>query len=338
MGKDNINDDVLRQLVKSIECIPSHREPPTTLASCVNTVSSESSLEESTTLGLCQAAVAFLSLFGIIQWRNDSSFHIGGQVQEYFRQSLLWYLKNGQEIFGDWTRPGVARDISAVSVLDTAPYFVKALEQRRLEISKRNSLEPGFSRTQPVSILLIRADINDEPHFLHQWDMRAEQFQPIGGRQRENQSELETAMRELDEEIVNHQLVNGRDYVLQPINEQPVVRLDISRTYGALTLYKYWFFSVSFKMDVLKLSDQDRWLSLSEMRQGVTKKGRSIASSDRIPQFESAISGGLAAVPISIKVTRTADYLKYVELKPQFFGLSVDLKQFVIDRFRKRRK
>lgn len=326
MSGSGDNDSFLRQITVALECFPSHRESSLTIESYSKLVSSRLSISFEEAKTICQTIVIFLKLFGVMHRHDDNSFNLSEQIPEYFRHSILWYLQNDQTILGNWSRSGAARNVDPANILDGAAYFLKALEQRRVEVSERQSLESGHSRIQSTTILLIRADIHDEPHFLHQWDVRAEQFQLIGGRKRDKESELDTAKRELSEEIANHQLLYGRDYELTLLNEQPVEYADISRTYGALTLYKLWIYSVSFKIDQIKLSDIDRWISLSEMRNGATGKGRLIANPDRVPLIDSSFVGGFTSVPSSIDVIKVVDYLKYIEFKPGFLGLSLDLK------------
>jgi hypothetical protein len=121
-------------------------------------------------------------------------------------------------------------------------------------------------------------------------------------------------------------LINGQDYELTVLNKKPVHALQISQTYGALTAYEFWLHGIKLKITKLQLSEIDRWLSLEEMRAGVTSKGKRIAYSENFRLFEASIPGGMANLPDSISVKQTVNYLDFIEIKPRMFGVSFDVK------------
>lgn len=236
---------------------------------------------------------------------------------------------NHQKLLSNWERKGTAREIKVTNMLEMAPYFLKMMEQRRLELSEREGISAGHSRFQSVALILIKGLEKGEIYFLHQWDTAAEQYQLIGGRQRPNESHFETAKRELHEEIIRHDLVYGRDYELTLLSNpsQPIKALEISRTFGALTAYEFWIYGVKFKFDQLRLSEIDRWISIDEMKKGITNRGSSISDPKLYRFFDASLPSGIEGVPLSINVSQTENYLDFIEMKPKLFGfLTIDIK------------
>lgn len=312
--------------------VSSHRGAPITIDQLTQIVTDSLGCSRSYSEGLVASTLTFLQLMALIEWHENDSFCIPSQIPDYFIHSILWYLEHDQQILSNWDSVGVSREIIGSNLLDKAPYFLKAIEQRRIELSNRLFLEPGYSRIQPGVILLIRTNIGGEPYFLHQWDTKAEQFQLIGGRKRPNEDHLETAKRELAEELTGHDFVYGTDYELAFLNKdrRPMEWSQISRTYGALTHYKLWIYAVKFNIPTLHLSDIDRWISLAEMHDGFTKMDKKkIVNGERLRILETCLQGGLKCIPISINIKHTVNFLSYVEIKLRMFGVSFNLKEFL---------
>lgn len=92
---------------------------------------------------------------------------------------------------------------------------------------------------------------------------------------KDTENHFETAKRELLEELNNYDLIYGKDFILQSLNQNstPLRKLEISRTYGALTSYEFWLYSVKFNITNFNKSHINRWISLNEMRKGMTYDG-----------------------------------------------------------------
>ncbi|MBI5291551.1 MAG: NUDIX hydrolase [Chloroflexi bacterium] len=210
------------------------------------------------------------------------------------------------------------------------------MEQKRIEVSRQNKIDPGYSRLQSIAIVIIRGVDRSKSYFLHQWDSHAEQYQLIGGRQRPGESIVETAKRELQEELGQQDWVYGRDYDLTQLTDQPVAMLALSRTYGALTRYEHWPFHARLMVDSLHLSEIDKWIESDEMRRGVTKTGKRVSSPEQYRLLDAVIPSGLEALHESIKIKQTANWWEYIEIKPNILGLvSVDLKGLAQEWLRK---
>lgn len=218
-----------------------------------------------------------LRLLNMVQ-EVDGYIVLAGQTQTYYRNNLVWYLKNDQYALCNWDRYGTAADtIHLANILGQAPYFLKAFEERRRQLAKDNKLNAEASREQPCSVVLFKAVLNDKMYLLHQWDQKAERYQLIGGKQRSNETPEETATREALEELSQAHLVPGKSlFIGHPLIE-PIEELKISRTYGALTHYKITVFPATLRVDELLTSESDLWISLPEVIAGKTHKNADIA-------------------------------------------------------------
>ena len=207
-------------LIKGIlNAIPSHNDSPKPIEDICLAVPNKSDQNNDMVFGATAVTLAILDTFGVISCENDK-FRFTGQIPNYFRHSLCWYIENNRKMFSNWNRSGTSREIRAIKLLNSAPYFLKLIEEQRLRISKREDIDPECSRIQSASILFIKATYKDIVYFLHQWDTQAQQYQIIGGRQRFNELNIDTAKRELEEELTEHELVYGRDYELELLNEK----------------------------------------------------------------------------------------------------------------------
>jgi len=262
----------------ALNTVPSHREAPKTIGEIAGSLTCGNSSER---LGLAGATVTFLDLFGVLAWEGERC-GFKHQIPDYFRHSLAWYLSHGKPLLSNWDRPGTSKTITIDNLLDSAPYFLKALEQRRSDISQHEGLDMGFSRLQPVGVVAIKATIGAAAFFLHQWDKRAEQHQLIGGRQRPDEDQREAAARELREELEAPDLVLGRDYDLKILTSTAIKFAEVSRTYGAITQYDLWVYSAVFRSPLPPRPSDVTWISAAEMRAGTTLSGGRISKLSRL--------------------------------------------------------
>ncbi|MBI3423028.1 MAG: DUF433 domain-containing protein [Acidobacteria bacterium] len=326
---------------KALDAIPSYRQPPRTVEEIAATIAKEFGVSQELASGITLATIAFLDTFGVIEWEK-SVCQINDQISTYFRNSLSWYFENHQQLLSNWGREGVARDIKIDNLLELAPYFLKVMEERRLELSKEHRLEAGYSRYQAVALTLVKTIEDGKPCFLHQWDTQAEQFQIIGGKQRPGERPIETAKREFTEETTQHNLRYGTEFTLNLLCPNPIEMWRISPTYGALTKYEFWVFSAELKLAVLPLGPLDRWISLDEMKSGATLDGRPISDPKLYRSLEVNIPGVLEGLPLSIPPSPKQNSLKTVwdntVMQPGFAGFKIDLKKLLQDWWSNRKR
>lgn len=292
-----MNDKNRLTLADALRVVPSHRETPQTIAAIGDRLELLGKATEKTSL--VSAALDLLGLFDALTW-DGQRCRLQSQGAFYFRESLLWYLDNSQPILSNWRRYGVSGDLHLTHLLEAAPYFLRIAEERRVELSERQGLDPGFSRLQPVSVVLLKATARGEIYFLHSWDSKAEQLQLIGGRQREGETPMETAHREFLEEAGFRNSPRNAQLILGPLHEKAVHWREISRTYGALTEYRFHFFGASIRQAGVLASGAE-WVSLTDMRRGKTANGRVISQIfRRLEEVFPGILLNLAAAPLAI--------------------------------------
>ena len=267
-------------LVQALQAIPSHREPPLLPDALARDLAGSAAAAPDAAREAVQITLDVLRLFDVLD-ESGAGVRLAGQTQNYLRLSLVWYLQQHKPIASNWSRSGTAREITVSNLLDQAPYLLKALEQRRLALSVQGKLPLVATREQPCSVVLVKIAYQGRAFILHQWDQKAERFQPIGGKQRAAETPDETARREFLEEIAEQSLLEGRDFTISRLLPDPIVEFEISRTYGALTRYEIHVFSATLHVPELKLAESDRWISLDEMRAQKTGSGSLIAGLGR---------------------------------------------------------
>jgi 8-oxo-dGTP pyrophosphatase MutT (NUDIX family) len=264
-------------LQTALDLIPSHRERSLTHQALVERMASASGLASESAAPVVEVTLDLLNLLDLVD-KSDEHIRLAGQTQTYCRNCLLWYLQNGQQVLSNWQRNGTARDdISIANLLDQAPYFLKALEERRQAIAIAANLPLPASREQRCSIVLVKISRDGKTYLLHQWDQEAERYQLIGGKQRNNETPEQTAMREFGEEVSEKTLVPGKNLLITRSQIPEIVEIGISKTYGALTKYHISVFQASLNVATFRTSEADRWLSIDEFLAGTTLGGVPIA-------------------------------------------------------------
>lgn len=288
-------------LQRILEAIPSHREPGKTRDQLLRAISQKAGLPPGEINSALGVGLELLRLLDLIQDSNDYIV-LSGQIQTYCRNSLLWYLENNREVLSNWNRPGAAQeDVSVANLLDQAPYFLKALEEKRRAISEQNGLPMTPSREQSCSVVLFKITHEGVPYYLHQWDREAEQYQLIGGKQRANETPLQTAQREVVEEVSGTKMVAGRTLFLTACPIDPIDEWEVSRTYGALTRYRFDMFHARVTAKPFVTSAIDLWISAPEAIRGRTHRGDVIAPlirtiSERDPGFLETLAGSIEVI------------------------------------------
>lgn len=276
-----------------IRAVPNHRDSPLSARAIAAKVAAPDAPSEGV-IATTNAVLTFLDLFGLIEW-SDGACRIECQVAHYFRESLAWYSEHSLPLLANWRRYGVTADIHLSHLLESAPYFLRLIEERRLSLAEQENQDSGASRIQPVAVVLMKVLRNGQSYFLHSWDTAANQFQLIGGRIRNRETPVHAARREFLEEAGFSDL-STKDPRLFGLNGTPVVYREISRTYGALTEYQMYFFAATVSRSG-KLAPGARWLSETVMRAGFDETGRKV--SQLFARLEAADPDALHKVPAS---------------------------------------
>ena len=274
--------------------------------------------DEGSTLHPLVTTIAFLEALGAVRTirsENDSSVSVKASTQTgyYFLRSIAEYMESGVPIVDEWKRGNVSTDSPHPRPLDFASQLLYLLEQRRLE----QCLAPNPIRDVSVSQAIIKARLrwSRQPVFLVQYDRTAQQYQMIGGRMRPADRDTDTVMRrELAEELPKSSLVKERRYELQELAVD-LEHTGLSPTFGAYTKYLFTFYQVKFEGFQLDLGDNDRWVSLEEIKTGKTRDGMRIAN-DITTRLDECLPGGLVGLGLSLDKRQALSIARILKERP----------------------
>lgn len=250
-------------------------------------------------IGAISSIIKILDLFGTLKIKKRNHVVVIqpiSKIARYLIRSLAFYFKEDLKVFRSWGREGVYQDLSEDLLARSGPYFLKALESRRL----RESQEQIPLREVKVAFGLIKAiSEKNEEVFLFMFDEPANQYQPIGGRLRpEDEDLLETLVREVEEELSAVDVSYERgDFKYQRLLDK-VEQIEISPTYGVSTYYHIEVYQVFFEKLPLLISPSHKWVKKEEIYSGKTEDDYKVAMS-YLEELEKAIDGGLGGLPPS---------------------------------------
>jgi hypothetical protein len=203
----------------------------------------------------------------------------------YFVQSLMHTIAEGSLTAESWQR--LAGDVCG----GVGARLVDLMESNRLACSP----EPTPLRIIQVVTAVIKARRADGDVYLMQYDDKAEQFQPIGGKQETTDSSNQAALiRELCEELTIPGLIPGEDCRIHPIVEHALI-LEVSNSLHVLTQYDHSFYHLTEVRFPINIDHITRWISASELMARKTHDGYAITS-----LFEDHLPGVLPTLGYSL--------------------------------------
>src|SRR5260221_1052685 len=145
---------------------------------------------------------------------------------------------------------------------------------------------------------VIKARQAGQDVYLMQYDQKARQFQPIGGKQEHFDSDGEAALtRELCEELAIAELRPGLDFRIHPLNQD--LKVDaVSASVHVLTRYSHSFYHLTDVRFPISIDEATRWLSAAEVQAGKTTDGLAITS-----LFEDYMPGVLPTLSYSLELS-----------------------------------
>lgn len=213
--------------------------------------------------------MAFLEGLGLVSQGPDSgSYAVVSDVASVFMRSLVQYIRAGKPALEGWSRWSTPDDTGPQA--QNGPHLLLSMEEARAGWN-----DPTPIRTTSVSQIVVKARYRWRlgERFLVRWDSKARCFQLVGGHQLPMDADSEeTIVRELQEEIPA--LLGHGVYQLSKGPSAQVAQ--VSRTVGALTLYRMQFYTISFAAGPPPLSHAERWVTQEEMEQQCTRDGRRI--------------------------------------------------------------
>jgi 8-oxo-dGTP pyrophosphatase MutT (NUDIX family) len=252
------------RLARILAAIPTHHQSPHTIDQIADALQYADAGQARVAV---EIVVAWLRLFNLLT-QSNGGYRTSNQAATYFLNSLIWYVRYELPLLGDWARLGVKGDPTPGEILDKPAYFLKLSELRRLRLAEAADLTATPSREQDVAFVLVQGTRGGDVYYLHQFDSVSAHDQLIGGRIEPGETPEQAAHREFSEELGEMQrppLVREHAYRLQPLLGEPIVGSAMSDTYGALTSYRFYVFGVHLNVSSLRLSPNDRWISVGDM-------------------------------------------------------------------------
>lgn len=229
-----------------------------------------------------QAIRDMLAVFGVLSGETDE---VTSPMAYYFVQSLLHSVQSGA------LTPDMWRGLTGEDCAGSGARLVHFLEENRLACSPR----PTPLRIIRAVIGVIKARRGGEDVYLMQYDHKAEQFQPIGGKQEASDASSEAALtRELCEELSLTDLTPGKDFRIQPLAEH-VQFMEVSASVHVVTQYDHGFYHLTDIRFPLHTDHDTRWISASDLAAGKTDDGYAIS-----PLLDEYMPGLLATLPYSL--------------------------------------
>ncbi len=226
-----------------------------------------------------RALAVMLEMWGAVEL-SAAGIRAVSQSAYYLLHSLAAWLETKGHVIEDWSEEHGAR---ANEGLKHGASLVFLLEQARW---RRFADAPPIRVATVAEVLIVRP--GQPPQFLVQWDERAEQFQVIGGRRKDDRDWIEpieqTAIRELEEEL-HHQVSYQRgDFSLVFLAEFEGEKR-LSPSFGALTAYHFSFFQ-ALNLPPIQLGPLDRWVTREELIRGATADGKPVRGNHILPLEE----------------------------------------------------
>lgn len=203
----------------------------------------------------------------------------------YLIQSLLWSIRDGAFSAESWQ--GLVQD----SCGGAGMRLVDMLEHNRLQCAA----SPTPLRVIEAVMAVIKARRNGEDVYLMQYDEKAGQFQPIGGKREVFDASAEAALtREICEELALDGLIAGKDFQLRPVIEHIRVK-EVSASVHVVTAYDHSFYHLTDVRFPLVTDGLTQWITAAELAARRSRDGRPISV-----LLEEHRPGAMAALGYSI--------------------------------------
>jgi hypothetical protein len=212
-----------------------------------------------------QAVCDVLTALGVL---TTDTGEAASPLAFYFIQSLVLSVRDGALSSAHW------QGLPGEGCAGTGAQLLHLIEQNRLTCAEA----PTPQRIVRAVTAVIKARHAEQDVYLMQYDDKARQFQPIGGKQELTDANAEAALtRELCEELVIAKLVPGQDFNLRPLL-QHVKTDEVSASLHVITRYDHSFYHLTDIRFPLNTDSNTRWLTASELSAGKTRDGLAVTT------------------------------------------------------------
>ncbi|MCC7448621.1 MAG: hypothetical protein IT324_14470 [Anaerolineae bacterium] len=206
----------------------------------------------------------------------------------YFVQSILHAIHDKAYTPANWH--GLRGETDCTG---SGARLVHLLEENRLGCCPN----PTPLRIVQAVTAVIKGRCGDQDVYLMQYDAKAEQFQPIGGKREAFDADNVAALtREICEELFIDHLTAGRDFRVRPLLEH--LRLnEVSASVHVITQYDHSFYHLTDIRFPIRMNDQTdtRWLTAAEVTARRTVDGYAVSA-----LFDDYMPGVLATLGYSL--------------------------------------
>jgi len=206
----------------------------------------------------------------------------------YFIQSLYHVSNEGTLTAENW------RGLPDEGCAGAGARLVHLMEDSRLACTAN----PTPLRIVRAVTAVIKARQAEQDVYLMQYDQKARQFQPLGGKQEHFDADGEAALtRELCEELAIAELRPGHDFKVRPLKQD--VKVDeVSASVHVVTRYSHSFYHLTDIRFPIVTDQMTRWLTVDEVTAGKTGDGLAVTS-----LFEDYMPGILPTLGYSLELT-----------------------------------
>ncbi|MBP9759509.1 ATP-binding protein [Candidatus Dojkabacteria bacterium] len=244
-------------------------------------------------------ALIFIKFFGAIEVKefkdtNIKVITVKSRIARLFLFTLENYIKKGHSLISDWEISGYNEEVN-IRNFYRAVEFMYYMENKR--VNENNDREPARKVIVVGGVVKAKVMGYEEPLYLMRYDYEAKQFQALGGTNRKFEKNEVFIKKKLVQELILNNLISDVNFEIEEMFRNSP-SLTLSKTYGIFTEYEISYYHFITNLEQLKLGQFDRWVSINEIRNMVTKDGYAIMDLEAI--YKGFIDT-LIKLPLSIK-------------------------------------
>lgn len=221
----------------------------------------------------------FFNSIKIVKGVKNLEFIIPTIEAYYFIKSLTIYLENNLSLIASWENIIKSGNLYIDEILNWGNQFLYAMERNR--VTNLPASKP-ITEVQ-IILILIKAKINnfEEPQYLLKYDIKRLSLQLPGSYiHPEDKTEEDAVIRLLNKNLSYNFFtsMNCKSYKYY----ENIITNTTSIENGVYTKFNIYPYTVELNVDKIKLESVYQWVSLEEIKKGITKTGMSI----RFPTYD----------------------------------------------------
>ena len=257
-----------------------------------------------------KSLIIFLELFNAISQRkhkDDTLVKAVSTQSLYFLNSLSLFIGHNLPLISNWTTPINSPDSLPEDILTSGSYLLQSMEKRRSQ--ELNFTIPLAKSDIILFIIKARISGHPQPQFLSQFNLKTMSFQLIGGVIKDHEN-ISVAINRLVRKELPLNNLSPKDYRAAPTDRNFSYN-GLAKKTNVYTQYTFSFYSLTFSKSIIKLTPDDRWLSLEELINEKTLDNIPVMSplrpiSNKVDKKE--MLNILNGLPLSLTDTQISDH------------------------------